>query len=93
VNSVSPRGRRCRSPIASQGGLGCALAACAAALFLAAISACQTPAQKQAVHNAETNRQAAKEIERICALHGDERAAEIKKIKDQSGLELYCPND
>jgi hypothetical protein len=63
---------------------------CALGLVL---SACQTPAQKQATHNSEVNHQAAQEIERICALHGDARAMELKKIKDQSGLELYCPND
>ena len=67
--------------------------ACVALLGLAALCSCETPAQKQAAHNAEVNRQASKEIKRICALHGDERAAELKKIKDQSGLELYCPND
>ena len=72
--------------------LGEALAACAALLLLTSISACQTPAQKQAARNAEVNRQAAREIERICALHGEEREAELKKIKDQSGLELYCPS-
>jgi len=63
-----------------------------ALIALAALCACQTSTQKQAAYNAELNRQAAKEIERICALHGDERAAELKKVKDQSGLELYCPN-
>ena len=66
---------------------------CALGLVLILSSACQTPAQKQAAQNAEVNRQAAKEIERICALHGEERAAELKKIRDQSGLELFCPSE
>ena len=59
--------------------------------MLFALSACQTAAQKQSAQNAEVNHQAAQEIERICALHGDARTAELKKIKEQSGLELYCP--
>jgi hypothetical protein len=66
---------------------------CAPLFVLTTLWACQTPSQKQAAHNAEINRRAAREIERICALHGDARAVELKKIKDESGLELYCPND
>jgi len=66
---------------------------CALLLVVTVFSACQTAAQKLAAHNAKVNRQASKEIERICALHGEEQAAELKKIKDESGLELYCPND
>jgi len=30
-------------------------------------------------------------MNRICALKGDERAAELKRLKDLTGLDLYCP--
>ena len=83
VSRAERQGRRVRAR-----ALGCALGA-----VLIAVSGCETAPQKQAAHNAEVNHQASKEIERICALHGEERAAELKKIKDQSGLELYCPED
>jgi len=33
------------------------------------------------------------EIARICALHGAERAAELKKLNAASGLDLYCPGE
>lgn len=57
-----------------------------------ALVACQTPQEKKATENAEINRQAGDEIARICALHGAEREAELKKLKAASGMDLYCPN-
>jgi hypothetical protein len=60
------------------------------AIALGLLSGCQTPAEKQATHNAEINLQATVEINRICALPEDQREAELKKIKDQSGMVLYC---
>jgi hypothetical protein len=33
---------------------------------------------------------AAAEIQRICALPTGEREAELKKIKDESGMVIYC---
>ncbi len=62
------------------------------ALALGALAACETPAERQAARNAEINRKAAAEINRICALPEDQREAELKKIKDQSGMVLYCGN-
>jgi hypothetical protein len=41
----------------------------------------------------ETDHRTAREAKRICALHGAERAAELRKLKKKSGLDLYCPND
>lgn len=35
----------------------------------------------------------AREAKRICALHGSERAAELRRLQRKSGLDLYCPND
>lgn len=58
----------------------------------ALLAACQTAQQKRAAENAEINREAGAEFARICALHGAERDAELKKLKAASGLELYCPN-
>jgi hypothetical protein len=66
---------------------GRAVAAVAMTLLLLA---CTTPAERQAAKNARVERQAAKEINRICALPEAEREAELKKIKNQSGMVLYC---
>jgi hypothetical protein len=69
---------------------GLAATAVTALAVLGALTACETPAERQAAHNAEINRKAAAEINRICALPEDQREAELKKIKDQSGMVLYC---
>jgi len=61
-----------------------------AVVLLGALSACDTPAERQARENARIVRQGDKEIKRICALPEDQREAELKKIKDESGMELYC---
>jgi hypothetical protein len=68
------------------------VAICAMATLLS-LSGCSTPQGRRAAENAEVNRHAAQEIERICALHGAAREAELKKLKQQSGFELYCPQD
>jgi hypothetical protein len=60
------------------------------ALALAALSACETPAQQQAEESASIEKQAAKEMARICALPNEQREAELKKIREKSGLVLYC---
>ena len=60
---------------------------------LLSLSGCSTPQGRRAAENQEINRHAAQEIERICALHGAARDAELKKLKQQSGFELYCPKD
>jgi hypothetical protein len=59
---------------------------------LVILASCQTPQQKKAAQNAEINKRAGDEIARICALHGAEREAELKKLKASSGMDLYCPN-
>ena len=64
---------------------------CTVAAVLAVAAACQTPAQKE--RNATLSRPAAPEMNRICALHGEERAAELRKLKEQTGLELFCPEN
>jgi hypothetical protein len=60
------------------------------ALALAALASCETAAERRAAENARIEKQAAAEINRICALPEAERAVELKKIKDQSGMVLYC---
>jgi hypothetical protein len=62
----------------------------ALAITLLAFAGCETPAERRAAENARIEKQAAAEINRICALPEAERAAELKKIKDQSGMVLYC---
>jgi hypothetical protein len=59
---------------------------------LVALGSCQTPSEQQAAKNAEINKHAAAEVNRICALPDAEREAELKKIKEQSGVVLYCGN-
>lgn len=61
--------------------------------LLAVLTACETAAERKAKENAEINKQAAAELTRICALHGQDREAELKKLKQASGMELVCPND
>jgi|SRR5579862_3251545 len=65
-------------------------AAALSVLALCSLTACETQAQQQAARNTEINRKAAAEINRICSLPEDQREAELKKIKDQSGMVLYC---
>jgi hypothetical protein len=62
-------------------------------LAMCILAGCQTAQQRKAAENAAVNKQAAEEIARVCALHGAEREAELKKLKVASGLDLYCPNE
>jgi hypothetical protein len=80
-----------------RGGSGCVAgltiagpAGVATALFV--LTACQTEAQRRAAENDRIEKQAAAEINRICALPEEKRDAELKKIKEQSGMVLYCGN-
>jgi hypothetical protein len=65
-------------------------AAVALAVLSTVVAACQTEAPRKAEDNASVEKRAAAEINRICALPDDQREAELKKIKDQSGMVLYC---
>jgi len=60
------------------------------AIALSLLAGCETPAERKAAENARIEKAAAKEINRICALPEEQREAELKKIKDQSGMVLYC---
>jgi hypothetical protein len=57
------------------------------------LAGCETAEQRKAAENAAVNKQAGEEMARICALHGADREAELKKLKAASGLDLYCPNE
>jgi hypothetical protein len=59
-------------------------------VVLLAAPACTTQKRHNASDNVAIKRQAADEIVRICALHGAEREAELKKLKEVSGMELDC---
>jgi hypothetical protein len=50
------------------------------------LGGCATAAQRRAAENAAT----AQEVERICSLPPAERDAELKKLKEQSGMALFC---
>ena len=54
------------------------------------LAGCTTPAQRKAAEDADVRKQAAKEIKRICSLPEAEREAELKRIKDQSGVVITC---
>lgn len=59
-------------------------------VFLAiSFSGCSAPPER--ADNSLVQTQAAQEIHRICALPEPERAAEIQKVKDQSGVAIDCP--
>lgn len=64
---------------------------CVAGL-LSVLAACETAADHKAKEDSEINKQAAGEVARICALHGQEREEELKTLKESSGMELFCPN-
>ncbi len=59
-------------------------------LVLVSLAGCTTEADKRAEQRARIDKQAAAEINRICALPEDQREAELKKIKEQSGVVLFC---
>jgi hypothetical protein len=61
-------------------------------LCLVAIVGC-TAADRKAAENERINQQAATEVARICVLPAAEREAELKKLKEQSGMQVYCPKD
>ena len=60
---------------------------------LVALAACQTASQRKAAEDATLRKEAADEINRICALHGAERQAALDKLKAESGMELFCSQE
>ena len=74
--------------IRNAGAADLTLAGLASALLV--LTGCQTGAERRAAENARIEKHAAAEINRICSLPKDQREAELKKIKEQSGMVLYC---
>ena len=64
--------------------------ALAAALLL--VDACQSAAERQAAQRARIEQEASAKIDRICALPKDQREAELKKLQQQTGVGLACPD-
>jgi hypothetical protein len=54
------------------------------------VSACATPSQRKTAENDAIQKKAAQEISRICSLPEPERDAELKKLREESGMVLYC---
>jgi hypothetical protein len=55
------------------------------------LAACATQPQQKTQENEAVRKRAAHEIARICALPEADRQAEIDKIKQESGVAIYCP--
>jgi hypothetical protein len=51
---------------------------------------CTTAGQRNAAERAAVKQEVAAEVERICALPEPEREAELKRVKEESGLTLFC---
>jgi hypothetical protein len=55
------------------------------------LTACvSVAAQRKADDDAAVQKEAAREIQRVCALPEFERESEIRKVKDQSGFVIVC---
>lgn len=57
------------------------------------LCACTTATQRRAAENAAVQKEAAREITRICALPPPERAAELDRINKESGIVVQCGRD
>ncbi len=57
------------------------------------LGACASAAQRRAAETAKIEKEAANEMRRICALPSLERAAEIKRIQDESSMAVDCGKD
>jgi hypothetical protein len=57
---------------------------------LVSVSACSTSEQRKEAEVARGKKDLAAEIGRICALPELTRDIELKKLKERTGIELYC---
>jgi hypothetical protein len=60
---------------------------------LGVLCACTTAPHRRAAENAAIQKEAAREIKRICALPPLERAAELDRINKESGIVVQCGRD
>jgi hypothetical protein len=56
----------------------------------AILAACSTTSERRAADNTAVEADAARGVGRICALPEDQRQAEIRRIKEQSGVVIGC---
>lgn len=56
----------------------------------AILAACSTDPGRPAADSTAVQAEAAREVRRVCALPEDQRQAEIRRIKDQSGVVIGC---
>ena len=75
------------------GGFELKLVSVAALAALGVLCGCTTEGQRRAAENAAVQKEAAREIKRICALPPPERAAEIERINKESGMVVQCGKD
>lgn len=61
------------------------------ATTLVLVVGCESAGERQAAQRARTEKRAAAEIDRICALPAEQREAELKKIQKESGVVVVCP--
>jgi hypothetical protein len=54
------------------------------------LAACTTSEERKEVETAKVKKNVAHEIARICALPHPARDEELKKLKERTGMELYC---
>jgi outer membrane biogenesis lipoprotein LolB len=61
-----------------------------ACAVLVLLTACTSSQERRAQENGAVRTKAAQEIHRICSLPGPEREAEIKRVKEESGMAISC---
>lgn len=75
------------------GGYELKLESVAALAALGILCGCTTAGQRRTTENAAVQKEAVREIKRICALPLPERAAEIERINKESGIVVQCGKD
>jgi len=60
------------------------------ALAVIVLGACALPTERQEPGKAETKKQVATEITRICSLPPDQREAELERLQAAFGIVAYC---
>lgn len=77
----------------SVGGLELKLMSVPVLTALGFLCGCTTEAQRHTEENTAIQKEAAREMRRICALPPAERAAELERISKESGIVVQCGKD
>jgi hypothetical protein len=88
MDTLCARMRRSKSQ-----GVDLKLLSLPALAALGVLSGCSTEAHRRAAEAAAIQKEAAREIKRICALPLAERAAELERINKESGIVVQCGKD